>query len=238
MNTNSNLPRTALIVGATGLVGESLLHILLKDATYTQITALVRKKLPENEQNNLVINNPKFTQIEINFDAIEKYKEVIKATDVFCCLGTTIAVAGSKENFRKVDFDYPLEIAKIAKFNGTDTFSIVTAMGADASSSVFYNQVKGEIEDSIAKLSFKSYNVFRPSLLLGDRKTFRFGESIGKFFAKGLSFLMTGGLKKYRAIQADAVAFAMFNLTKLAHEGINVYESNRLQEVFELGIRN
>lgn len=229
MNTN----RTALIVGATGLVGESLLQLLLKDATYTQITALLRKKLPENQQNNQLINNPKFVQIEVNFDAIDKHKDLIKATDVFCCLGTTIAVAGSEENFRKVDFDYPLEIAKIAKFNGTDTFSIVTAMGADASSSVFYNQVKGEIEDTIAKLSFKSYNVFRPSLLLGDRKTFRFGESIGKFFAKGLGFLMIGGLKKYRAIQADAVAFAMLKLTKLAHEGINVYESNRLQETFD-----
>ena len=229
MNTN----KTALIVGATGLVGENLLELLLKDATYTQITALVRKKILENEANKSIINNPKFAQIEINFDALDKYKDVIKATDVFCCLGTTIAVAGSKENFRKVDFDYPLEIAKIAKFNGTDTFSIITAMGADANSSVFYNQVKGEIEDSIAKLSFKSYNVFRPSLLLGDRKTFRFGENIGKFFAKGLSFLMIGGLKKYRAIHANAVAVATLKLTKLAHEGINVYESNRLQEVFD-----
>ena len=229
MNTN----KTALIVGASGLIGEHLLQILLKDATYTQVTALLRKKLTENQENKQLINNPKFVQIEINFDEIEKYRDIIRATDVFCCLGTTIAVAGSKENFRKVDFDYPLEIAKIAKFNGTDTFSIVTAMNADANSSVFYNQVKGEIEDSIAKLSFKSYNVFRPSLLLGERKDFRFGERIGKFFAKGLSFLMIGGLKKFRAIQASAVAFAVFNLTKLAHEGINVYESNRLQEVFD-----
>jgi uncharacterized protein YbjT (DUF2867 family) len=150
------------------------------------------------------------------------------ADDVFCCLGTTIGVAGSQENFRKVDFDYPLQVAEICLKNGAQQFLLVSAMGANAASSIFYNKVKGEIENAIDKLNYSSLQIFQPSLLLGNRKEVRVGELIGKVVMKGLGFLFIGPIKKYKAIEAETVAKAMVKAALQAKKEKRVFQSDEI----------
>jgi uncharacterized protein YbjT (DUF2867 family) len=217
--------KTALIVGATGLVGKELLHLALNSDIYRKVIVLGRHLLD--------VEHPALEQHLVDFDNIESYSALIKADEVYCCLGTTIKKAKSKENFYKIDYTYPTEIAKIAKFNGASVFSLITAMGANKESLIFYNKVKGSLEEMVSRLQFKRCNIFRPSLLLGDRDEFRLGEEIGKVVAQKIDFMMVGSLKRYRAIQAHVVAYAMLHLTQSAPEGINIFESNQLQEVYD-----
>jgi uncharacterized protein YbjT (DUF2867 family) len=167
----------------------------------------------------------------VNFDRLSDSASLLKADDVFCCLGTTIKKAGSQEAFRRVDFTFAYEAAQLAANNGAAQFLLVSALGANANSSVFYNRVKGETEDAIAALPFVSVSIFRPSLLLGERAEFRLGERIAEPVMKALSFLLIGSLRKYRAIEARTVAAAMIEVAKAQPKGVNVYESDRIQEV-------
>jgi uncharacterized protein YbjT (DUF2867 family) len=221
---NSCCKKTALLVGATGLVGSELLFQMLNDDYYESIVVLARHQLN--------INHPRLHCHVIDFESLDDYAPLIKASHVYCCLGTTIKKAKSKEKFFQVDYTLPTEIAKIAKFNGAELFTIITAMGACKKSTFYYNRVKGEVEEAIEHLQFKSCNVIRPSLLLGERQEFRLGEEIGKVVAKGLEFMMVGGLKKYKPIEAKAVALAMYELSKECREGFNIFESSYLQEVY------
>lgn len=215
--------RTALIVGATGLVGKACLYQLLDNAAYTRVLALVRKPL--------AIKNHKLQQLVINFDELHQQYSEFVADDVYCCLGTTIKVAGSQEKFRKVDFDYPLQLAEMALKNGAQQFLLVSAMGANMDSSIFYNRVKGEVEQAIGDLHYASFKVFRPSLLLGNRTEFRLGEQLAKVLMKGLGFLFIGPLKKYKAIEGVKVAQAMVAAALLNGKGKVVYENNQLFEL-------
>jgi uncharacterized protein YbjT (DUF2867 family) len=222
---NSCCKKTALLVGATGLVGSALLEQMLADDFYKEIIVLTRK--------HLGIKHQKLREYLIDFDNLDTYSHLIKADHIYCCLGTTIKKAKTKENFYLVDYTYPTEIAKIAKFNGATLFSLVSAMGACKHSTFYYNRVKGEVEETIQHLQFKSCNIIRPSLLLGERQEFRLGEEIGKVVAKGLEFMMVGGLKKYRPIEAKAVAVAMYVLSKEMREGFHIFESSYLQEIYD-----
>lgn len=209
---------TALIVGSTGLVGNQLVELLLDDDRYTQVTAIARTSLP--------FSHPKLKLIIADFDSIESQKEKLMADDVFCCLGTTIKSAKSKEAFRKIDFDYPLLIAKLTKALGAKQFLLVSALGANKASSVFYNKVKGEIEEAISSIGFESYHVFRPSLLLGPRIEKREGErSMQKIFS-AVGFLIP---KKYKAIESIKVARGMLAIAKKNVSGDFIHESNSLQ---------
>ena len=210
------MKKTALIIGASGLVGGALLAKLLASPAYETVKVLLRAPLK--------IADLKLQTILFDFDNPDASKVV--ADDVFCCLGTTIKRAGSKVAFRKVDFDYPILIAQLAKLNGAQRFSIVTAMGADAHSSIFYNQVKGEVEQKLAKFDFESLLIFRPSLLLGNRPERRFGEQIGGVFMRLFSPIIP---LKYRAIEAVKVAEAMLQKTVGATPGVHVFESDALQ---------
>ena len=221
--------RTALLLGASGLIGGHCLELLLRDEAYDQIIALVRKALPKN--------HPKLIQHEVNFDRLSEHANLLKADDVFCCLGTTIKKAGSQEAFRKVDFTYAHEAAKIAAANGTKQFLLVSSIGADAKSSVFYSRVKGEIEAVISALNFMSVSIFRPSLLLGERTEFRLAERLAEPFAKALSFFLIGSLRKYRAIEARTVAAAMIAVAKAKTQGVSFYESDRIQVIKEQGFK-
>ncbi len=209
---------TALIVGSTGLIGNQLVELLLDDDRYTQVTAIARTSLP--------FSHPKLKLIIADFDSIESQKEKLVADDIFCCLGTTIKSAKSKEAFRKIDFDYPLLIAKLTKALGAKQFLLVSALGANKASSVFYNKVKGEIEEAISSLGFESCHVFRPSLLLGPRIEKREGEqSMQKIFS-AVGFLIP---KKYKAIESIKVASGMLAIAKKNVSGNFIHESNSLQ---------
>jgi uncharacterized protein YbjT (DUF2867 family) len=151
--------------------------------------------------------------------------------DVFCCLGTTIKKAGSQAAFRKVDFTYAYEAAQLAVQQGAEHFLLVSSLGADANSSVFYSRVKGELEIAIAALPFAAVSIFQPSLLLGERAEFRFGERLAEPLAKVLSVFLLGPLRKYRAIEAHTVAAAMIHVAKSPGKGVTIYESDRIQEI-------
>lgn len=212
--------RTALLVGATGLIGSQVLTRLLHAPYYSKVIVLTRSELP--------VKNTKLAEIIFDFDHPDVSQ--IVADDVFCCLGTTIKKAGSQEAFRKVDFDYSLRIAKLAKLNGANKFLIVTAMGADSKSSIFYNRVKGEVEDELKELHYNSLHILRPSLLLGERKESRLGERVGEIFASVLKPVMLGPLKKYRAIDSAKVANAMIALAKKSDKGVLIHDSAELQQ--------
>ena len=216
--------KIALLVGASGLVGSHCLHYLLNDEYYSHVEILVRQRLP--------IEHPKLIQHQINFDDLKNILTKIKADDVYCCLGTTIKKAGSQVAFCEVDFTYPLEIANLCLANGTDHFLLVTALGANPNSSIFYNRVKGEVEESISKLNFKSTYIFRPSLLLGERHNRRISEEIGQKISQWFSFGFIGPLKKYKPIEAKAVAFTMVQSAKSQHQGIQIIESRKIQVIY------
>lgn len=215
--------KTAIILGASGLVGNEVLKLLLLDINLEQIKVFVRKPLS--------VEHPKLEQIIVDFDAIDNYAHLIKGDVFFCCIGTTIKTAGSKDAFLKVDYTYPLSFAKIAKQNGLEKFLLISSIGADKTSSNFYLKVKGDIEVALEKIKFESLVILRPSMLLGDRKEFRFGESAGKIFMKLFSFVFIGNLKKYKAVEASAVAKAMVQLSKAEFKGLNVFLSDDLGKI-------
>ncbi len=217
------MAKTALIIGATGLVGEQCLKELLASSAYDKVIALTRKKL----QNN----NPKLENIVTDFENLVSIKQQLKANDIFCAMGTTIGKAGSKEAFRKVDFEIPLQVAEIALKDGAQKFVLVSSLGADASSFAFYAKVKGELENVLMNMKFDSVIIFRPSILLGDRKEKRRGEEAGRFIAEKLSFLFAGPLKKYRGTPVDLLAKEMVKIAQQEKKGTRIIEN---EEIFEL----
>ena len=219
--------RTALLLGATGLVGKHCLELLLDDDFYEKVITLGRRKI-EREHAKLI-------QHIIDFDNIEEYANLFQAEDIFCCLGTTMEAAGSREAFRKIDFTYTKEAARIVSQNGAEQFLVVTTSGANPKSFIFYNRVKGEIEEAIKKMSFESAQIFRPSLLLGERKEYRSRERVGERLLKGFKFLLVGGLRKYRPVKASDVARAMVRMAKARPHGVHVYETDRIKEVARYG---
>lgn len=214
---------TAILLGASGLVGGYLLDMLLDCGIYKQIVIFVRKPLSKV--------HPRLIQHIIDFDKTESYKHLVKGDDLFCCLGTTIKKAGSQAAFRKVDYEYPLKFAEIAKEAQIEQFLIITSIGADAKSSVFYTRTKGECEDSISALQLNTLRIFRPSLLLGNRPEFRLGEKLSKYSMKLLSIFMVGKLKKYRPIEARQVANAMMITAQQPSTGLAIYESDQIQKL-------
>lgn len=211
------MSKTALVIGATGLTGEQCLMELLASPHYNKIIVLTRKKLQttNNEIHNLVTD----------FENLELIREQIKADHIYCAMGTTIGKAGSQEAFRKVDYEIPLQVAQIAKQNGAEKFILVSSLGADASSNIFYSKTKGELEEALAKLNFKSLLIFRPSILLGDRKEKRTGEAIGRFAAEKLSFLFAGPLKKYKGTPVDVLAKKMVKTALEENSGVQIIEN-------------
>ncbi|MFN8321402.1 MAG: NAD(P)H-binding protein [Chitinophagales bacterium] len=218
------MKKTALIIGATGLVGEQCLCLLLSSGYYGKVIALTRKKLSIT---HAVLENP-----VVNFDQPDTYAHLVKADDIYCAIGTTIGKAGSQQAFKKVDFYLPLQVAQAAKANGAQTFVLVSSFGADASSGVFYSRIKGELEQALAQLHFQSLLIFRPSILLGDRKEKRTGEELGRWVAEKMPFLFAGPLKKYRGTPADWLARVMLQTAQQKNSGVRIIEN---EEIFILG---
>lgn len=211
--------KTALIAGSTGLIGKQLLELVLVDPYYAEVKAISRTPISNA--------NPKFKNIVLDSDGLEANADRLKADDVFCCLGTTIRKAGSKDAFRKIDYEYPLALANHTKNQGAAQFLLITSLGADKNSGVFYNQVKGQVEEVIASVNFQSYRIFRPSLLMGPRSESRSGEEAAKVFFKYFGFLVP---LKYKGIESIKVARAMLHFAKQNQNGKFIHESKELQQ--------
>lgn len=215
--------RNALIAGASGLVGSSLLKQLLNNDLYENIVVIVRKPLE--------IKHPKLTQLQVDFNSLETLKVGFPVHDVFCALGTTIKTAGSQEAFYKVDYTYVVNLGQWCVNNAVQRFLIVSAMGASAGSGIFYNRVKGEMEAAVSQLSIPQIQVFRPSLLMGNRTEKRGGEKIAQLIMGGLGFLFVGPLLKYKAIHAAVVAGAMIKSAVSGADGFTVFDSGQMQQM-------
>ena len=215
--------KTALLFGASGLVGSHLLNQLIKDTNYSKIKLFVRSVTE--------IIDPKVEIIKIDFNNLQNHKEDVKGDDCFFCIGTTKKNSSDKDEYRRVELDIPKEIAKIAKLNLVNSFIFVSAIYANPNSSGDYVRFKGLVEEELKRLNFPKLALMRPSFLMGDRKEKRVGEKIGIFVFNLLSPLLLGPIKKMRPIHSETVAKAMIIV---ANENLekNIFESNEIAELF------
>lgn len=215
--------KTALIAGASGLIGSQLLTLLLASDRYAKIIVVGRRPVPQV--------HPKLEQRVLDFDQLEQHKLALIADDVYCCLGTTMRQAGSKEAFYQVDYLYVVKLAALTAGNFAAQFLVVSSMGADASSRFYYTRVKGEMEQAVRQTPFRAIHIFRPSLLLGNRAEKRLGEEqISAVLLRVLRPLLVGPLRKYRAVEAAAVARAMLRAAEEDGGGIRVHLSDEIAE--------
>jgi uncharacterized protein YbjT (DUF2867 family) len=224
MTPGEEYGKTAILLGASGLVGGFCLEALLEDAGYTRIVLLNRRALP-------IAANPRVTQKAISFDHLSP-GDFSGAHDVFSALGTTIRTAGSEEAFRKVDVEYPLTAARIAHQAGARQFVLCSSVGADAWAKNFYLRTKGELEQEIGKLGFDRFHIVRPSLLLGKREESRPGERAMQAVTPLLNVVMLGPLRRFRGIPAATVGRAMVAAAGLSRPGTFIYEYD---EIVRLG---
>ncbi|WP_019946088.1 NAD(P)H-binding protein [Hymenobacter aerophilus] len=214
------MPKTALLAGASGLIGQQLLPLLLASARYGRVIALVRKPLP--------LVHDKLEQLVVDFERLADYGPQLVADDVFCCLGTTMAQAGSRAAFYQVDFTYVTELARQAAANFGGQLLVVSSLGADAQAGAYYLRVKGEMEATVRQTSFHAVHIFRPSLLLGHRAVPHPNERLATLLLKLARPLLLGPLRPYRAIGADTVARAMLRAAEDDGGGIRIHRSDAI----------
>jgi uncharacterized protein YbjT (DUF2867 family) len=205
--------RSVLILGATGLVGTECVRQFAASPRFDRIVALVRRPLAET-----------LARVEsqvIDFERLDDAAQHFRVSHIVCALGTTIKQAGSQERFRRADHDYPLAAARVGLREGARHFLLVSALGANRKSRVFYSRVKGEVEDAIRALPYRSVTIVRPSLLLGERAELRLGEQIGKLFAGVVP-------KKYKPVEGSAVAGALVRAATEDQAGVRIIESKEI----------
>jgi uncharacterized protein YbjT (DUF2867 family) len=194
--------KKAIVVGASGLIGGHLLDILIDADAYDEVLILVRKQVDYPHK--------KLTQLVIDFDQIENYSAYITGDAVFSCLGTTRNKTPNRKKYYKIDHDYPLRLAQMAKANGVKQFHLVSSIGANPNSGTFYIRLKGETERDISALNFYSSFMYEPSMLTGREYETRYGEVFFEELFKFVNLFLIGKLKKYRSVSAEAVAKAMY----------------------------
>jgi uncharacterized protein YbjT (DUF2867 family) len=206
-----------MLLGATGLVGRELLTLLRAEPDVERIVVLVRRPLAP-------FDDPKVRKEIVDFEALGSRSDLFSVDQIFCALGTTIKQAGSQPAFRRVDLEYPLVAARLGVEHGARHYLVVTALGASAGSRVFYNRVKGELEDALRTLPYRSVSIARPSLLLGDRQEHRLGEELGKRFG----WLAPG---RYRPVSARAVALSLVLAAREDRPGLRIIESEEIRRL-------
>jgi uncharacterized protein YbjT (DUF2867 family) len=190
----------AVVAGATGMIGNYLVNILLEDAFYDVIVTLTRRPLE--------IESPKIEQRLVDFDQLSA-TDLAGATHLFCCLGTTMKTAGSREAFRRVDYEYCERFARLGHEAGAGRLMLVSSVGANPKASSFYLRTKGQTEDAVSSLGFEALHIFRPSVLMGQRGEERPGERIAIRLSRAFEFLMRGSLSKYRPMPAGVLSASM-----------------------------
>jgi uncharacterized protein YbjT (DUF2867 family) len=218
------MTRNALVAGATGLVGRELVSKLVESNLYNSVHVITRR--PFNVQ------HPKIVSHVVDFENLEKFKCETAIQDVYVCLGTTIKKAGSQENFKKVDFEYVVSLARWAKENKVERFAVISSMGANHLSKFnFYLRTKGQVEQALQKLELKNLIILRPSLLLGKREDHRPTEKISGIIFKPLLPLMIGKMRKFKPVQARNVAAAMIYYTINTDSPIRIVENDEIIDI-------
>ena len=212
--------KSAIVFGATGLVGSHLVQEINTNNAYEVIYVVVRS--------NIQIESHKIKIINSDYSNLDKDLDNVNATDAFICLGTTIKKAGSVEVVEQIDRDLPIQIAQILKVKNTQNLAVVSSVGAQSASKNYYLRIKGEMEEGLINQNFNHLAIVRPSIILGKRSEARIAETIGKAVMRILGVFMVGGLKKYRTIHALTIARSMINILNNKHEGI-IFESDQLQ---------
>jgi uncharacterized protein YbjT (DUF2867 family) len=216
------MTKKAIIVGASGLIGSKLLAILSTQPEYGEILVIGRKKTRTV--------NTKVTQLVIDFDHLGHYTNSITGDVLFCCLGTTRSQTPDLVTYRKIDHDYPVQLAEIALKNNIGEYHFVSAMGANSESSNFYTKMKGDTEEDLKKIGLKSLHIYEPSILIGHRNKARHIERIAVFIMAITSPLFIGSLQKYKAIQANDVAKAMYKQSLKNKLGVFTYTSDKIKK--------
>ena len=211
MNTQQ---KSAILLGATGLTGNLLLQLLLKDNRYGKI------KLFSRSTSGVV--HSKIEEYLGDLIHLERFKNAFKADEVFCCIGTTKSKTPNKELYKKIDFGIPTKAAKLCKENGINTLVIISALGANSKSNIFYNRTKGEMEDAVLQLQIPKTHILQPSLISGKREEKRIGEWIFKQLMRAANLVMAGPLKKYKSIHPNVIAKAMVWLANNEHDSIKI----------------
>ncbi|MGI4761668.1 MAG: NAD-dependent epimerase/dehydratase family protein [Janthinobacterium lividum] len=214
------MKKTALLAGATGLVGSALLPLLLASDRYAKVIVVGRRAV--------ATQHPKLVQVVTDLDKLENERLRLIADDVYCCLGTTIRQAGSQEAFYKVDYLYVVQLAALTAANFAAQFLVVSSLGADLDSRFYYSRVKGEMEAAVRQTPFRAIHVFRPSLLLGERPTPRLGERFGAALLGLVRPLLRGSWRKYRPVAARTVAQAMLRAAEDDGGGVRIHSSETL----------
>jgi len=211
----------AIIAGASGLIGSKLLSILLHESYYDEVLILMRKELP--------LSHKKLVQLVIDFDKLDDHAAAVTGHVLFCCLGSTQKKTPDLAVYRKIDHDYPLKLAQLAKQNSVEQYHLVSSIGANSQSSNFYTKMKGETEADIEQVKMKCLHIYRPSFLVGARNESRPRELFFLGLMKLINPLLIGSLRNYRSIPAETVARAMFNESIKKQEGVFVHSSEKIK---------
>ena len=214
--------KTALIFGSSGLVGSKLLELIINNNKYSRIKLFIRSEIYSS--------NSKIEIIKTDFNNLENYKESIIGDDCFFCIGTTRKNTPDKNEYIRIEYNLPLEVAKIAKKNLIKSFTYISSLGANPNAANLYLKNKGKTEEALKKLNFPKLSIIRPSILLGNRKENRIGEKIGIFVMKSLSPLFLGKIKKYKPIKVENVARAMIKIAENDYQQ-TIFESDKLIEI-------
>ncbi|MBI35628.1 MAG: nucleoside-diphosphate sugar epimerase [Flavobacteriales bacterium] len=219
------MKKSAIILGASGLTGSYLLEELLNNVNYYKIKVFTRSPLE--------VIHEKLEIIECDLLKLEEQKEHFKADEVYVCIGTTNSKTPNKKSYREIDFGIPVTTAQLCRENQIDTIAVISSLGANSKSSVFYIKTKGEMEESIIEMEIPNTYLLRPAMIMGPRKERRVGETIGKMIFFMINPLLVGSLKKYRGIHAEVIAKAMINLCGEKPDEKKIIESDKIWKVSE-----